>query len=274
MKYFKAEEEEQSLNNNQSFNRPQEKINKQSINPFLNKWIYVNPRIYFIYCLFNGFSILAGSILKIFFPITRETIGKKSLLTGIPIIRNYYFVFPILLNLIYFIWCIYIFYKNQYIKNLNENSLFVFLKNIRGTFFFTNILLLLFCYILYYFVVLNIYRNYGFKLSGHIIASILSGGMVVNLHSTYLPFIEFFKNGRNSNNFNNYIYYANTFLFYHSIYTVFWSAWIFHHVAELFFAYVISISFLFIAHVINVDELILNLIDIKPKQNSVILYKD
>lgn len=272
MESIKRGEENQILNN-ESVNKSQEKKFQEKLNPFPNKWIYVNPTIYMSYCVFNGISLSLGCFMKQIFPITRETIGKKSLLTGIPIIRNYYFVFPILLNLIYFIWCIYIYYKNKYIKNLNENSLFVFLKNIRGGFFFTNILLLLFFYMLYYSVVLNIYRKYGFKLSGHIIASILSGGMLVNLQNTLNPFIEFFKNDQKTNNFNKYISYSNMFLYIHSIYTIFWSAWIFHQIFELYFAYFISIAFLVIAHVINIDELILNLIDFKSKQNSVILYQ-
>ena len=75
-------------------------------------------------------------VLKLLFPISRETIGKKSIITGIPIIRNYYFVFPFLLNLIYFIWCIYKYYTDSSIRNGFENSLFKFLKEIRGAFFF------------------------------------------------------------------------------------------------------------------------------------------
>ena len=87
------------------------------------KWIYINPSIYLMYCLLNGFSILLGCFFKLVYPISRESIGKKSILTGIPIIRNNYFVGPFLLNLTYFIWSIYIFYKNPYIKAKYRNSL-------------------------------------------------------------------------------------------------------------------------------------------------------
>lgn len=273
---MKYQEEEEKKFFNEPTNRFQETPNRFNSNIMNNnhqkkEWIYVDPSIYLNYILFIGASIALGSFLKLVYPITRDKVGKKSLITGIPIIRNYYFVFPFLLNLIYFFWCIWKFYGNSSIKTENENSLFKYLKNIRGAFFFTNILLLLTFYSLYYLLVLPIYKSFGFKVSGHIIASILSGGMMVNLLNTYEPFINnYFKLDQT---FNKYISYANTFLYYHSIYTVFWSSWIFHKVAEIFFAYIISVFALFFVHVINIDELFLNLIDFNySRKNPTILY--
>ena len=234
------------------------------------KWIYINPSIYLMYCLLNGFSILLGCFFKLVYPISRESIGKKSILTGIPIIRNNYFVGPFLLNLTYFIWSIYIFYKNPYIKAKYRNSVLNYLKHIRGAFFFTNIFLLVIFYSLYYYITIPIFKSYGFKLSGHTIASILSGGMIVNLHNTYEPFSKL----NLDNKFNNYISMINMFLYYHSIYTIFWSSWIFHTIQELVYAYIISISSLVMIHSVNIDELMLNLFDFSnPRKNPVIIYK-
>lgn len=271
MKYSRNEEDEQNLLN-QSTNRLQNQNNSNILKNNNQKveWIYVNPSIYIMYCLLNGVSIVLGCLLKLIYPISRNIIGKKSLLTGIPIIRNYYFFFPFFLNTTYFIWCIYKFYTNASIRVMYEKSILKYLKNIRGVFFFTNILLIIIFYALYYLVVLPIYKTYGFKLSGHIIASILSGGMIVNLHFTYEPFISL----KIDPNFNKYISFANVFLYYHSIYTVFWSAWIFHRVTELVLAFLISVSSLVLAHVVNIDELFLNLIDFNyPSKKPVILYK-
>ena len=234
------------------------------------KWIYINPSIYLMYCLLNGFSILLGCFFKLVYPISRESIGKKSILTGIPIIRNNYFVGPFLLNLTYFIWSIYIFYKNPYIKAKYRNSVLNYLKHIRGAFFFTNIFLLVIFYSLYYYITIPIFKSYGFKLSGHTIASILSGGMIVNLHNTYEPFSKL----NLDNKFNNYISMINMFLYYHSIYTIFWSSWIFHTIQELVYAYIISISSLVMIHSVNIDELMLNLFDFSnPRKNPMIIYK-
>ena len=234
------------------------------------KWIYINPSIYLMYCLLNGFSILLGCFFKLVYPISRESIGKKSILTGIPIIRNTYFVGPFLLNLTYFIWSIYIFYKNPYIKAKYRNSVLNYLKHIRGSFFFTNIFLLMIFYALYYYITIPTFKSYGFKLSGHTIASILSGGMIVNLHNTYEPFSKL----NLDNKFNNYISMINMFLYYHSIYTIFWSSWIFHTIQELVYAYIISISSLVMIHSVNIDELMLNLFDFSnPRKNPVIIYK-
>ena len=226
-----------------------------------------------MYCLLNGFSILLGCFFKLVYPISRESIGKKSILTGIPLIRNNYFVGPLLLNLSYFIWCIYIFYKNPSIKYKYKNSILNYLKNIRGAFFFTNGFLLIIFYALYYYISIPIFKSYGFKLSGHTFASILSGGMIVNLHNTYEPFNKL-KLDKKDMNFNKYIIMINIFLYYHSIYTIFWSSWIFHTIQELVYAYVISVSALVFAHSINIDELMLNLIDFyNPRKNPVIIYK-
>ena len=272
MKYSR-EEEEENLNNYSSNNTSSAQYNSNS-NIIQNtnqkvEWIYVNPSIYIMYCLLNGISIIGGCLFKFIYPISRNSIGKKSLLTGIPIIRNYYFLFPFLLNLTYFIWCIYIFYQNLTIRRIYEKNIFKYLKNIRGAFFFTNILLIIVFYILYNLVVLRIYKIFGFKISGHIIASILSGGMIVNLHYTYEPFITL----KISPNFNKYISYVNMFLYYHSIYTIFWSSWIFHRIPELVLAFLISLSALVLVHVVNVDELFLNLFDFNyPGKNPIILY--
>ena len=265
------EEETQQFKKNtpDNFNLNQEQLNQKIIAQDKPKFIYVNPSIYLMYCLLNGFSILFGCFMKLIYPISRDTIGKKSILTGIPLIRNNYFIGPIILNLVYFIWSIYNFYSSKIIKMSYQNSLMKYLKEIRGVFFFTNILLLMIFYALYYYVVIPTFHSFQFKLSGHVIASILSGGMIVNLHNIYEPFMKNTKK-----NFNNYIFYANMFLYYHSIYTIFWSSWIFHHIKELVFAYIISVFSLILAHSINIDELILNLIDFRhTRKNPVILYK-
>ena len=278
MKYQNEENEENEENKKMiNDNKLQSNINQeqpmQKIQPEKRKWIYINPSIYLMYCLLNGFSILLGSFMKLIYPKSRDEIGKKSIITGIPLIRNNYFIGPIILNLSYFIWCIYIFYNNTSIRAKYQNSVLYYLKNIRGAYFFTNIFLMIIFYALYLYITIPIYKSYGFKLSGHVIASILSGGMIVNLHNTYEPFGAL--NLRKFDiKFNKYIFLSNMFLYYHSIYTIFWSSWIFHNIKELVFAYIISVSSLILAHSVNVDELMLNLIDIyNLRKNPVILYK-
>lgn len=277
MEYSIEEQQEQEEKQNLNLNRaPKKNFENQNESNLSQKkipkkeWIYVNPSIYLGYCSLNGISIFIGCILKNIIPITRDSIGKKSILTGIPIIRNNYFVLPVILNLIYFLWCIYKYYTNKSLEEMNENSILKYLKHIRGAFFFTNALLLIIFYILYYLIVILIYKITGFKISGHVIASILSGGMIVNLYNTYEPFIAL----NIEQNFNKYISYITTFLYYHSIYTVFWSSWIFHKVTELICGFLISVSSLLAVHMVNVDELFLNLIDsIISRKNNKVLYK-
>ena len=275
MKYQNEENEENKkmINDNKLQSNINQEQPMQKIQPEKPKWIYINPSIYLMYCLLNGFSILLGSFMKLIYPKSRDEIGKKSIITGIPLIRNNYFVGPIILNLSYFIWCIYIFYNNTSIRAKYLNSVLYYLKNIRGAYFFTNIFLMIIFYALYLYITIPIYKSYGFKLSGHVIASILSGGMIVNLHNTYEPFGAL-NLRKFDKKFNKYIFLSNMFLYYHSIYTIFWSSWIFHNIKELVFAYIISVSSLILAHSVNVDELMLNLIDIyNLRKNPVILYK-
>ena len=230
MKFQRTPEEEtQQLKKNtpDNFNLNQEQLNQKIIAQDKPKFIYVNPSIYLMYCLLNGFSILLGCFMKLIYPISRDTIGKKSILTGIPLIRNNYFIGPIILNLVYFIWCIYNFYSSKIIKMSYQNSLMKYLKEIRGVFFFTNILLLMIFYALYYYVVIPTFHSFQFKLSGHVIASILSGGMIVNLHNIYEPFMK------NAKNFNHYIFYANMYIYYYSIYIIFFSSWFFHYLNQI-----------------------------------------
>ena len=131
----------------------------------------------------------------------------------------------------------------------------------------------MFFYAFYYYISKPFFKSYGFKLSGHTFASILSGGMIVNLHNTYEPFNKL-KLDKKDMKFNKYIIMINIFLYYHSIYTIFWSSWIFHTIQELVFAYVISVFALVFIHSINIDELMLKLIDFSnQRKNPVILYK-
>ena len=218
MKYQNEENEENKkmINDNKLQSNIEQEQPIQKIQPEKPKWIYINPSIYLMYCLLNGFSILLGSFMKLIYPKSRDEIGKKSIITGIPLIRNNYFVGPIILNLSYFIWCIYIFYNNTSIRAKYQNSVLYYLKNIRGAYFFTNIFLMIIFYVLYLYITIPIYKSYGFKLSGHVIASILSGGMIVNLHNTYEPFGAL--NLRKFDiKFNKYIFLSNMFLYYHSV---------------------------------------------------------
>lgn len=233
------------------------------------EWIYVDPSIYFIYFLLNGVSFILGSILKLIKPISRNTIGKNSILTGIPLLRKYFFLFPISMSVIYFIWCVWKYYTNSSMRAQHERNIFKYLKNIRGAFLFTNLIILVSFYLLYNGIYHSIYKYYGFRLSGHILASILSGGMMANLHHTYQPFIELKIDPK----FNLYFSYVNIFLYYHSIYTIFWTAWIFHRITELVISFIISMGTLIVIHVANVDCFLLNLIDCNmAKKNRVILF--
>ncbi len=79
--------------------------------------ITLNPFIYYYYWVFIGISAIFGQISKIIFKSNWKKFGKKSLITGIPFLRTQFFVFPVILNLIFFIWLIFIFKTNINLNN-------------------------------------------------------------------------------------------------------------------------------------------------------------
>lgn len=260
-------EEKEKLLNQNNISNPNINNNQIAVK---ENWVYVNPSIYFSYFLLNGIAIIIGTLCKLFYPISRQTIGKNSFLTGIPLLRRYFFLFPFSMNAVYFIWCIFHYLNNVSIRNKYDHDFIKYLKNIRCGFLFSNITLLIMFYVLYYRVYMPIYHLYGFRLSGHMLSSLLSGAMIVHLVFTYEPFIA-----RNiSLTFNYYFRLANIFLYFHSIYTIISTSWIFHTLTELILSFLISMIVIIIIHIVNVDCLMLNLIDWNSvKRRSVILYR-
>ena len=249
---------ENNDNNNQ--------IKKHPIKENLNN---TTPKIYFQYWCYITFSMFLGIIMKIIYKLKREKIGKKRLITGIPILRNYFFFFPTIISIIFFIYLLII--CNKKLKSNYNNSLIKYLKKIRSGFIITNSILFFYFFLIYQKVFLPV-KSLNLKISGHIFAALLSGAMLIHIKYTSNIFII----SNLETQIMKIFYYLTNFLLFHNVYTIFWSSWIFHKIFDLVFSLFFGILSLSFIHFSNFDKLILTLMDnrIQRKKEKNVIYKN
>ena len=64
------------------------------------------------------------------------------------------------------------------------------------------------------------------------------------------------------NNYNlYYLIFVIKFLLWHNVYSLFWSAYLFHTIFEIVVAFIISIIFILFVHFINFDNLVIKLFE-------------
>ena len=248
-----------------------ETIIQDDYHPIKGNLNNTTPKIYSHYWISLGFSILFGMIMKLLFSLKREDIGKKSILTGIPILRTKFFLCPTLLNLTLFIYIIYLYNKSSLKQNYN-NSIIKYLKKIRCGYLITNLILFFYFFLIYHKVFIPVFKVSKFKMSGHVFASILSGAMLIHLNITSKIFID------SNIEINNMKIFSliSKILLYHNVYVIFWSSWIFHTVVDLLLSFFFGIMSLSFIHLSNFDKLILTLMDtrIKIKKKNNFLYEN
>jgi hypothetical protein len=226
--------------------------------------ITLNPSIYYFYWILIGISAFFGQICKIIFRINWKKFGKKSLITGIPFLRTQFFVFPVFLNLLFFLYLIYMFKTNNFLIN-KYFTLKNFLKKIRFGFLFSNILIFCLFFLLYNFVITPAYKKYQIRISGHITCAIFSGSLLNHLNLLCIEFL-LIENNKNENIY--YLILVNRFLLLHNVYSLFWSAYLFHTIFEIVVGFIISIFFILFVHFINFDHLMVMLLEFNEDNNQ------
>src|SRR5690348_5628927 len=104
-------------------------------------------------CFLIGLVIFIASLVKFIFPLTREWVGKASFITGLPILRNHFFILPVLLTLLFFIQIVLI-YMHEEISNSMDNNIWKYFNKTRFGYLFTNMFLFSFFYFIYHFLYL------------------------------------------------------------------------------------------------------------------------
>ena len=90
--------------------------------------------------------------------------------------------------------------------------------------------------------------------SGHITCAIFSGALLNHLDLLCNNLFELDRN------INYYLILVIKFLLWHNVYSLFWSAYLFHTIIEILIGYVISICFILFIHFINFDNLVYQLL--------------
>ena len=244
-------------------NREEEKsqIYEKKIDININ-YIELEPKIYFLYWILIGFTIIIGFFFKIIFYIDSKNVSKFIL--GISFLRNHNFIFPLLLNFLFLLWLKYIFKSIKLLNYEYKRSFLLFLKQLKCCYFFTNLTL----YILYHLILDHIYLSVisktGFRLSKNILKVMFSGAIINHIESISNQFYS----ARINIVLMNYVYYLCYFLLYHNIYIIFWSSWVFNSLTELFSSYLISIFYIIFIHFCSIDDLFLTLIDFSNNQQK------
>lgn len=228
-----------------------------------------NLEINYIYWSSEGIALLLGFIVKMSFTLQ---LGKDLWITGIPFLRHWFFLIPILMNILLGIWLVFIYFVSDILKRQFKSSIFNYLKHLRFGFFITNFVILFAFYFIYLMLFKPIYIHTGIRLSGHVLSSILSGCIVNNIYYVTRMFMR-----KNINtDFMRPFQFACLFLMGHNVYSNFWTAVSFHKPYEHFMAYLISIWYCIVIHYLNADRLILELLDfrgVQPNKKIDIIYE-
>lgn len=218
--------------------------------------VKINYSTFFNYTALMGCAIVLGSVLQILFAFEMTLIGKNSILTGIPLLRNTFFAFPIIMNILLLVWLITIFRDPEISTSMNENIWRLFHK-VRLGFLLTNFTLTIIFYFIYYYLYVPLWLSHEFRLSGHVLACAFSGASLLNLISVF----EMFKAEGIKKKMMDYLIKASKFLLYHNLYTIIWTAWVFHKVRETIFSFFFAFFIVLMIISLNIDRLVVFLMN-------------
>ena len=239
-----------------------ENPNLNSLSKSMIPKVHIKIDIYFKYWITTGLSVVLAGLFKFIYSSSRASYTKSEYYTGIPILRKYFFLLPITMSFLLFFWLIFIFHTSTALASVFDKKLIKFLKKIRCGFFITNLILLLLFYVLYMSLYKPLQPIIHFKISGHSMASLLSGAMLI--HISYI--CELFYGAGINRPLMEKVKWLCWFLLGHNIYTLFWSTLIYHTLQEIFLSLIINVSYILIIHLFNFDRLILNLLDTRNER--------
>ena len=221
--------------------------------------VEIEFKLYQKYILAMSFSILLGVFCSLIVKVDKDNYNKNSIKYGIPFIRSYFFFFPLLLNFLFSAWLIFIYSSDLSIQSEYNKNIFKYIKRVKGGLMITNFIILMTFYLIFYQFFEVLHSKGIIRLSGHVLASMLSGAIVINVK--YIS--DLFKAKVINTQLMNYFSFACLGLLLHNIYSIFWTAFIFHQRNESILALIISIVVLIIIPKLNFDKVIFNLFDFK-----------
>jgi hypothetical protein len=218
------------------------------------KSIKHNLNRFYGYSLHLGIVIVLGCILKLIYTFDPNYFGKSSFVTGIPYLRDYILALPLILNISLFIWLLSLFTNNEINKEMNRSITKYLYKN-RACFIVTNLVLLLFFYIIYFQLYIPLWYEHQFKLSGHVLAILFSGSMLCNL----IDFCEAYKLFNIKTKLMSGLVNVCKFLAYHNLYVAVWSVWVYHEAREAIISYILSLVYTLLLNYVSLDRLVISI---------------
>jgi hypothetical protein len=208
-------------------------------------------------------AIIFGSINQILLSdlIQAKDIGQNSFITGIPFLRNYYLLFPFIFTLLtfYYIYKSYKYYSNEKIIDPTKYSIYDYLIKNKSAFLFTNVIMIFLFFLIYLFLYLPLWSSIYYRLSGHVLVCTFSCTILININAVCERFIYIQSKNYYYKHFMT-IKIISMFLFYHNIYSIVWTAWLFHTATECIVSYFISFAYTYILERIEIDLICMKLI--------------
>ena len=235
----------------------------------ITKIKFENPtrKINLIFFLYAVIIMISNIIYKLLWT-KNSNFTKHSNLTGIKIIRNNLFAIPFFLTVVNFLVSFIVFnyyLKSKYKENMFNNSYLNFLRKFKFFHLFKNLLLTLFCYIIYSFLYLPIQNELQFRLSGHVLVTYFTSAIMINMS---IIINEIINNKIATRTFKlfNYIIYFSVF---HSGYCLIFTSSIFHFLSECVISLIISVIYINLLNFLPVNLVVRQLINPKLPKSKV-----
>lgn len=239
----------------------------------------------YIYSIISCFiSLLLGNILKIIYPMTRESfyISKLSNLILLPkgnhiLISYSIFLLSIIIILIIFLYELSI---SNILSNensnpsLNENNtnsnrsgslyrililnkqyIMRFLHRLRYLYFFRLTIIYIYFIFIYYFFIIPIYTTTKFKISGHFLSIIIANF----IYSHIIILTNHLENSNFKSGVMKKLYIILNLIIYYNVYNLLFTSWIFHSLIESLIGFIIGCFSVALFSFVEFDHIVIGL---------------
>lgn len=236
------------------------------------------------YTSFLGLTILISLLLKLVYPVSPDTFGKWSWITGFPLLRTKQLMYSYILTFIFFInIIILIYYELKLVKRAKNNidaennalniensendesyllqDLISFTNKINFGYLFKNLFPIIALHFVFLPIRKYIYHSTDFRISGHYLISLLSVYMISNMKII----INHLKEEKvllcNINHTKIKILYIYDsildFILLHHFYTLVFTCWIYHSIPEAISGFSLAVFCNYILFKFEVEDYVL-----------------
>lgn len=200
--------------------------------------------------------ILIASLMKIFIKIDRVAfVNYYTYLTGLPFLRNNTLVLPVIINIIAVIEIFLAFSKKK--NELKDLRFDIFISKMKLAYSGTNIGLIIVFFMLYNQLYTPYFEYSAFRLSGHTLAILVKNTILINVMAVCMKFIELNMQRKHMVIIN----FCCRFLVFHGLYTLFWTALVYHTFTEMALSFVFAFFYIALVNALSLDNLVMTIIN-------------